>query len=74
MPKNLPKSDRARAWRNTVVAAINAALEQGLLTLEPGPVENRVCRFVIDGFPAVARCHAVGWDKVSGGTATRRAS
>jgi len=29
-------SDRARAWRNMMVAAINAGLEQKLFGLQPG--------------------------------------
>lgn len=61
----LPKSARVRAWRNVVVSAINAALEQGVFTLEPGPVDERVYAFEIAGLPAVAQCRDVGWDEVS---------
>ncbi|HJQ17376.1 MAG TPA: hypothetical protein VJ859_10285 [Allosphingosinicella sp.] len=72
------KSDRRRAWRNAMVAGINAALSRRLFSLRPG--DNRwpgarrephaqqsahVFRFEIEGIPAVASLWDAGWDEIS---------
>jgi hypothetical protein len=72
------RAARNRAWRNIMVAAINAALEQRLISLKPG--DNRwpgalqkdssdrghVFRFVFGtGVPAVGYVGDVGYDEIS---------
>ena len=74
------KSRRAKAWRNVLVAAINAGLEQKLFGLKPG--ENwwpGVCdyhdqvrrnpgveyHFEIDGYPGIGHCNDAGHDELS---------
>jgi hypothetical protein len=72
----MPKcSNRAMAWRNLMVAAINAALERRLFSLAPGepwswPEDEHgerllVFRFSLDGMPAIASVRDAGWDEVS---------
>src|SRR5438128_233395 len=71
MPYDTP---RKSAWRNLMVAAINAGIEQQLFTIRPG--DNRwrsaghdpeppVYRFVTDGIPAIASVCDIGWDELS---------
>lgn len=73
---NYSKSLRKRAWRNAMVAAINAAIERRLLSVRPGdnrwPGANKngdrdtyVFAFAIEGIPAVASLHDAGYDEVS---------
>lgn len=72
------KSSRRRAWRNAMVAGINAALSRRLFSLRPG--DNRwpgaprelheqqsahVFHFEIEGIPAVASLWDAGWDEIS---------
>jgi hypothetical protein len=74
------RATRHRAWRNIMVAAINAALEQKLLFLKPGDnrwpgalkkdphgrAQGHVFRFVFgNGIPAVGYVSDAGWDEVS---------
>jgi hypothetical protein len=63
---------RTRAWRNAMVAAINAGLEQKQLCLEPGTrlrnkrgeLETRIYRFSIDGIPAIASATDVAFGEI----------
>lgn len=70
-------SPRARAWRNLMVAAINAGLEQGLFGLAPQANfwpgadpdgrdrERRQFRFVFpDGAPCLAAVCGAGFDEL----------
>ncbi len=72
------KSTRRRAWRNAMVAGINAGLSRRLFSLRPG--DNRwpgaqrdphaqqnafVFRFEIEGIPAVTSLWDAGWDEIS---------
>jgi len=68
-------SDRARAWRNTMIAAINAGLEQKLFGLQPGqdywagdkdPEErsHRVFEFSVNDIPGLGYVRAIGWDEL----------
>lgn len=72
------KTDRDKAWRNAMVAAINAGLQQNLFTLVPGdnrwPVtsdsdERRkrrcVFRFDIGEVPAIGYVSDAGYDELS---------
>lgn len=72
------QSARTTAWRNLMVAAINAGLEQGLFTLDRGgnlwpgapkderdPGEAYVYAFDLDGAPGVASVRDAGWDELS---------
>lgn len=72
------KSTRQRAWRNAMVAGINAALSRRIFSLRPGdnrwPGANRelheqrkahVFRFEIDGISAIASLWDAGWDEIS---------
>lgn len=72
------KSDRLRAWRNAMVAGINAGLSRRLFSLRPGdnrwpgarrePHERQsahVFYFEIEGIPAVASLRDAGWDEIS---------
>jgi len=60
---------RNKAWRNLMVAAINAGLQQRLFGLKPG--ENwwltRVTpfRFEIEGCSGVAYVRDIGWDELN---------
>lgn len=69
-------SRRRRAWRNVMVAAINAGIDQGLFTPRAG--ENswpqpdprygddpRTYRFMIEDIPSIASVHDAGWDELS---------
>jgi hypothetical protein len=71
-------SARARAWRNTMAAAINAGLKRGLFTLEdkknlwPGwssdpnkRDDGCVFPFEVKGIPAFGYVHDIGWDELS---------
>jgi hypothetical protein len=74
------QATRHRAWRNMMVAAINAALEQRLISLKPGDnrwprarekdsrglTESHVFRFVFGkDVPAFAYLGDAGWDELS---------
>jgi hypothetical protein len=70
------RSQRARAWRNAMVAAINAGLEQKLFSLEPGSGtwpssgsrESTGCRiynFKLSDIPAIAAASDAGYDELS---------
>jgi hypothetical protein len=74
------KATRHRAWRNMMVAAINAALEQRLISLKPGDnrwprarekdsrglTESHVFPFVFgNDVPAFAYLGDAGWDELS---------
>ena len=57
---------RAQAWRNLMVAAIDVALERGLLDLDPGAeVEACVYTFKLDGFPTLAAISDSGYGEVA---------
>ncbi|MGY4177656.1 hypothetical protein ACVIHH_002947 [Bradyrhizobium sp. USDA 4518] len=67
-------SNRRRAWRNAMVAGINAGIEQGLFTPRAGEnswsapdprCEGCTYRFTIEGIPAIASVHDAGWDELS---------
>jgi hypothetical protein len=76
-PSEVVKSLRERAWRNLLVAAINAALERKLLTLDPprnlwpgagvspDRSEAHIFAFDIGGVPALAWLDDAGWDEVA---------
>lgn len=72
------KSERRRAWRNAMVAAINEGIRQRLFTIRPG--DNRwpgaqkdkwgtsrahKFSFEIDGIPAIGSVHDGGYDELS---------
>lgn len=64
------KSTRERAWRNLMVAAVNAALDQRVLTLRPGdnryPGKSCTIDFELPGgLPVRAELSDAGWDEVS---------
>jgi len=74
------KSSRARAWRNAMVAAINAGLKQKIFSLDPdepgawppretremwGHHETRVYTFSIEDIPAIASVSDIGYDELS---------
>jgi hypothetical protein len=57
---------RALAWRNLMGAAIDVALERGLLDLDPGAeVEASVFHFKLDGFPTLAAISDSGYGEVA---------
>jgi len=68
-------SERARAWRNTMMAAINAGLEQKLFGLQPAqnywagdkdPEECfRIFEFSVSDIPGLGYVRAIGWDELS---------
>jgi hypothetical protein len=53
------KTDRQRAWRNLMVAATNAGLDQKLFTLRPG--DNRFGEGQLFDFSLPGGTHARGW-------------
>ena len=68
------KSPRARAWRNLMVATVNAAIEQRILTIRPG--DNRwprdrdgggtkVFGFSVNGIPGVGSVADIGYDELT---------
>lgn len=64
------KSIRQKAWRNLMVAAVNAALEQRVLTLRPGDNRYTGRSCTIDftlpgGLPARADISDAGWDEIA---------
>jgi hypothetical protein len=74
------KSNRARAWRNAMVAAVNAGLQQKIFSLDPdepgawppretrdkwGHHGTRVYTFSIENIPAVASVSDIGYDELS---------
>jgi hypothetical protein len=58
------KSKRSKAKQNLLVAAVNAALEQELITLQCSPVVSAQFNFVIAGFSAVGYVSDAGFDEV----------
>lgn len=73
---NYDGSRRRRAWRNVMVAGINAGIDQGLFTpragenswSQPDPRfgdDPRTYRFMIEDIPAIASVHDAGWDELS---------
>lgn len=71
MTRSPYRSTRARAWRNLMVAATNAAVEQGLILLEDpskgsSPGSTQVFRFAFPGgLDAVGSVADIGWGEVS---------
>lgn len=72
------KSTRRRAWRNVMVAAINAGLEQRLFGLKPGDnrwpgvsldtsvrSKHHVYRFSLNDIPVIASVNDAGWDELA---------
>lgn len=64
------KSTRDQAWRNLMVSAVNAALEQRLFTLRAGDNRysgrERIFDFTLpNGLPARGVVSDAGWDEVS---------
>jgi hypothetical protein len=72
------KSTRLRAWRNMLIAGINAALDRRLFTIRPG--DNRwpgregdkfgrheayVFDFELEGIPALCSVHDAGYDELA---------
>lgn len=72
------KGTRLRAWRNMLVAGVNAAIDRRLISVRPG--DNRwqnleidarekpkphVFPFEIDGIPALCSIHDAGYDELS---------
>lgn len=58
-------SMRAKARQNLMVAAVNAAIEQGVITLECEPVTSAVFEFVLGPYPVIASVSDAGFDEVS---------
>jgi hypothetical protein len=60
-------SERARAWRNTMVAAINAGLAQKLFGLRPDDEDPKphVFEFSVDGISGLGYVHPIGWGELS---------
>ncbi|MFD0985862.1 hypothetical protein [Methyloligella solikamskensis] len=67
------KSKRKRAWRNAMVSASNAGIEQRLFTVLPRDNrwpgaehdETYIYRFTTDGIPAIASVRDIGFDELS---------
>lgn len=70
------RSSRRRAWRNAMVAGINAGIDQGLFTPRAGenswPApdprygdDGRTYRFSVGEIPGVAYVHDAGFDELS---------
>jgi hypothetical protein len=57
-------STREKARQNLQVAAVNAALEQQLITLECAPVETAKFEFELTGLPVLVCLHDAGFDEV----------
>jgi hypothetical protein len=57
-------STREKARENLQVAAVNAALEQQLITLECAPVETVKFEFELAGLPVLVCLHDAGFDEV----------
>jgi hypothetical protein len=47
-----------------MLAGINAALEQGVFTLEPSPVDTKMYCFSLGDLPVVAQAHDASFDEV----------
>ena len=57
---------RAKAWKNVMSAAVNVAIERGLIDLDPGvDVDQCVFGFKLEGFPAVAGISDSGYGEVA---------
>ncbi|MHB8286061.1 MAG: hypothetical protein ACYDD1_15485 [Caulobacteraceae bacterium] len=59
---------RKAAWRNMMVAAINAGLEQGLFGLAPDDnrfEDNATFRFQFDGLPAIAHIRDISFGELA---------
>lgn len=70
------RSSRARAWRNAMVAGINAGIGQRHFTIragdnrwpeasQAGRREAHIYRFEVDGIPAIASVRDAGFDELS---------
>jgi hypothetical protein len=66
------RSARARAWRNTLVVALNTGIERRLFGLREGdnfwpaaPVNGCRYRFLAGGIPAIAVVNAIGFGELS---------
>ena len=57
-------STRQRARQNLLVAAVNAALDQNLITLECEPVKSTKFEFNIGPYSVIAAVHDAGFDEV----------
>lgn len=65
----LPRGARKKAWSNTMIAAINAGLDQGLFGLKAGdnrwPGSRTKYRFILcEGLPAIASIADVGFGEL----------
>lgn len=58
-------SQRKIVRQNLLVATVNAALEQGLITLECEPVASTKFQFNIGPYPVIGYVHDAGFDEVS---------
>ena len=62
-------SARIRAWRKTMVAAINAGLQQNLFGLRPRqdywPPPAAIFDFLVDSIHGLAYVRDIGWDELS---------
>jgi len=64
------RSERGRAWRNTMVAAINAGLQQRLFGLQPepdggDPERGSIFEFSVGDIPGLGYVCAIGWDELN---------
>jgi hypothetical protein len=55
---------RNQARQNLQVAAVNAALERQLITLDCTPVATATFEFELGGLPVLAQVHDAGFDEV----------
>jgi hypothetical protein len=59
-------TNRRRAWRNVMVAAINAGLDMRLFGLDPNNTpEPESFRFAIAGIPGIAYVSDAGWSELA---------
>ena len=58
-------SERKKAWRNVMVAGINAGLDLKVFDLDFGPEDRAQFRFEVEGIPAVAHVSDAGWGELS---------
>lgn len=59
------KSARQQARQNLLVATVNAALKQKLITLQCEPVTSAVFEFTLAGYPVIAAVSDAGFDEVA---------
>jgi hypothetical protein len=57
-------SNKAKARQNILVSVVNTALERGLLSLSPAPLEPTTFEYTLAGLPVIAEIHDVGFDEV----------